>query len=404
MFQKIKKLPNWRKNIYLLWVGTFIIGVGSGEVLPFLSLFIETLGNYSRQAINFYAGAAFSSTFLMTAIVSPIWGKLADRVGRKPMLIRAALGMAIVYTLTGFSTQVWHIIALRALMGLFNGYLSNANALIAKDTPKVFSGQALGIVVTGYTSGALIGPLIGGFLANSFGYRIPFFITGVIYFLLTDITVFFVTEDKSSLVSKKDLVKQESAFKMVKYPKMIFGLFITSMIVNLVTNSINPILAQYVRQLMEPHLNNLSLIAGLVAAAPGITAVIFAPRFGRLGDKIGSDKLVIGGFIIGIAAMVPMSFVSNVWILFCLRLMIGLTNATMNPAIQAIMARQTPQEATGRIFSYNQSFMAMGNVFGPLVGSLVANIFDYRAVFIASALIMFFNLSSFFNFSRPLRR
>ncbi|WP_143811387.1 MFS transporter, partial [Oenococcus oeni] len=159
MFKKLNDLPNWQRNIYILWFGTFMIGVGSGEVLPFLSLFTETLGNFTKAEVNLYSGIAFSSTFLMTAIVSPIWGKLADRVGRKPMLIRAALGMAVVYTLTGFSTSVWVLIGLRFLMGFFNGYVSNANALVAKDTPKIYSGHALGIVVTGYTSGALIGPL-----------------------------------------------------------------------------------------------------------------------------------------------------------------------------------------------------------------------------------------------------
>ncbi|WP_143875420.1 MFS transporter, partial [Oenococcus oeni] len=147
----------------------------------------------------------------------------------------------------------------------------------------------------------------------------------------------------------------------------------------------------------------LSMIAGLIAAAPGMTAIIFAPRFGRLGDRIGSEKLVIGGFLIGIVSMIPMAFVSNVWVLFVLRLFIGLTTAAMNPAIQAILAHETPQEFTSRIFSYNQSFLAMGNVFGPLLGSLVANIFDYRGVFIVSGIMIMINLISFFTFSKPLR-
>ncbi|MHA5195744.1 MFS transporter [Oenococcus oeni] len=403
MFKKLNDLPNWQRNIYILWFGTFMIGVGSGEVLPFLSLFTETLGNFTKAEVNLYSGIAFSSTFLMTAIVSPIWGKLADRVGRKPMLIRAALGMAVVYTLTGFSTSVWVLIGLRFLMGFFNGYVSNANALVAKDTPKIYSGHALGIVVTGYTSGALIGPLLGGFLANIFGYRMPFFITGSIFFLLTFLTLIGVHEDKSTLVTEKPTGKQPSALKSAKYPMMVFGLFITSMIVNLVTNSINPILSQYVRQLLEPNESHLSMIAGLIAAAPGMTAIIFAPRFGRLGDRIGSEKLVIGGFLIGIVSMIPMAFVSNVWVLFVLRLFIGLTTAAMNPAIQAILAHETPQEFTSRIFSYNQSFLAMGNVFGPLLGSLVANIFDYHGVFIVSGIMIMINLISFFTFSKPLR-
>ncbi|MFT8878845.1 MAG: MFS transporter [Oenococcus sp.] len=403
MLKRLNDLPSWKRNIYILWFGTFIIGVGSGEVLPFLSLFTESLGNFTRSQVNLYSGIAFSSTFLMTAVVSPIWGRLADRVGRKPMLIRAALGMAVVYTLTGFSTSVWHLIGLRFLMGFFNGYVSNANAMVAKDTPKIEAGHSLGIVVTGYTSGALLGPLLGGILANLFGYRVPFFVTGIIFFILTFLTIFGIHEDKTTLITEKPQGKQPSALKSVNFPLMTVGLFITSMVVNLVTNSINPILSQYVRELISPHLSQLSVIAGLVAAAPGITAVIFAPRFGRLGDRIGSDKILIGGFMLGVCSMIPMAFVSNVWILFVLRLFIGLTNAAMNPAIQAIMAHETPQEFTSRIFSYNQSFLAMGNVLGPLLGSFVANIVDYRGVFIVSGIMMLLNMASFFAFSKPLR-
>ncbi|MDN6900496.1 multidrug efflux MFS transporter [Oenococcus sicerae] len=403
MLNKFYRLPKWRKNIYILWFGTFMIGMGSGEVLPFLSLFTESLGNFTKAQVNLYSGIAFSATFLMTAIVSPIWGRLADRIGRKPMLLRAALGMSIVYTLTGFSSNVWQLIGLRFLMGFFNGYVSNANALVAKDTPKVFSGQALGIVVTGYTSGALVGPLLGGFLADLFGYRMPFFITGAIFFLLTFLTAIGVHEDKSTLVTEKPKGKQPSVLKSVKFPVMIVGLFVTSMVVNLVTNSINPILSQFVRQLMSPHLGQLSMMAGLVAAAPGITAIIFAPKFGRLGDRIGSEKLVIGGFIVGVLSMIPMAFVTNVWLLVVLRLFVGLTTAAMNPAIQAILAHETPQEFTSRIFSYNQSFLAMGNVFGPLLGSFVANLVGYRGVFIVSGGLVLLNLVSFFTISKPLR-
>lgn len=184
---------------------------------------------------------------------------------------------------------------------------------------------------------------------------------------------------------------------------MIVGLFVTSMVVNLVTNSINPILSQFVRQLMSPHLGQLSMMAGLVAAAPGITAIIFAPKFGRLGDRIGSEKLVIGGFIVGVLSMIPMAFVTNVWLLVVLRLFVGLTTAAMNPAIQAILAHETPQEFTSRIFSYNQSFLAMGNVFGPLLGSFVANLVGYRGVFIVSGGLVLLNLVSFFTISKPLR-
>lgn len=399
----LSNFPVWKRNLYILWFGTFMVGVASSEVTPFLSLFTNTLGHFTEAEVNLYAGIAFSATFLMTAIVSPIWGRLADRVGRKPMLLRAAFGMAIVQALTGFVTNVWQLILLRLLMGLFNGYISNANALVAKDTPHEESGPALGFIATGFTSGSLLGPLFGGFLADTFGFRLVFILTGVILLLVGILTQYGVTEDKTTLKTRAEVAKQENPVRSAKYPSMLIGLFVTTMFIQIVTTSINPILANFVKHLLGPGATNVSLIAGLVSAAPGITTVLFATKFGRLGNQIGTEKMVMFGFLIGISSLVPSAFVTSVWVLIIFRLMMGLTNATMNPAIQTILSQQVPSDSISRIFSYNQSFQSIGNMAGPLIGSFAANSFGYKGVFLTSALIMFINMIFFYFNTKPLR-
>jgi DHA1 family multidrug resistance protein-like MFS transporter len=131
---------------------------------------------------------------------------------------------------------------------------------------------------------------------------------------------------------------------------------------------------------------------------------LFATKFGELGHRVGVERVLIGGFLIGIASLIPSAFVTSVWILVGFRLLIGLTNATMNPSIQTILANQTPNESISRIYSYNQSFQAMGNMIGPLLGSFAANLFGYRGVFLISASIMALNMISFYFISAPLRR
>lgn len=134
-------------------------GVGASIVSPFLSLFIDSLGNFTHKELSFQSGIIFASTYLMTAIVSPFWGKLADQKGRKPMLIRASLGMAITIFLMAFVTSTWQLLVLRMLLGAFSGFTSNSIALMAIITPKEKSGQVLGTLSTGTVAGTLLGPI-----------------------------------------------------------------------------------------------------------------------------------------------------------------------------------------------------------------------------------------------------
>ncbi len=199
MYAKFKDLlfrPRtlWEKNLIVLWCGTFMAGIAFSLIMPFLSLYIDTLGNFSKDELNFYSGITYSATFLVMAIISPFWGKLADRKGRKLMILRASLGMAIVIGLMGAVTNIYQLIILRLLQGIFSGYVSNSNALIATETPKEHSGKALGILITGNVTGTLFGPLFGGFVAANFGYRITFVITGVILLIVFLLSVFLFTK------------------------------------------------------------------------------------------------------------------------------------------------------------------------------------------------------------------
>ena len=166
-------LPQWRKNVYALWLGNFITGAGASMSLPFLPLFISEMGHFPKWELTLYAGVAYAATFLSQAIVSPLWGKLADRTGRKPMLMRAALGMTVTATLTGAATNVWLLIGMRTLQGAFSGYINNAYALIASEVPDTESGKTMGTLTTGAVGGQLVGPAIGGYTAGLFGDRIP---------------------------------------------------------------------------------------------------------------------------------------------------------------------------------------------------------------------------------------
>lgn len=400
----LKNKEAWQQNLIVLWFGTFMAGMAFSEIMPFLSLYVDTLGHFSRSQLTFLSGITFSATFVVTAIVSPLWGKLADRKGRKLMLLRASLGMAVVLGAMGLVSNVWQLIGLRLLQGVFSGYISNANALIASETPKAQAGKAMGTIVTGSTAGGLLGPLLGGTLAGIFSYRMTFFITAGILMLVFFLSWFFVKETfQPSPEQMAHAQTSKQVWGQIKYPHLIWGLFITTMIIQAGNNSITPILSLYVRELLHGH-GSVTIMAGIVAAVPGIATIVAAPRFGRLGDRIGTDRMITFGFIFAIIVYIATAFTTNIWQLIALRFLVGISDATMVPAVQTMLTKYTPRSATSRIFSYNQSFQAMGNIMGPQIGSVVSHFFNYTGVFVSTAVLVGMNFTLFRFNSKPVRK
>ncbi|BCQ44235.1 multidrug resistance protein MdtG [Erwinia rhapontici] len=306
------------------------------------------------------------------------------------MLLRSALGMAIVMMLMGMATSIWQFLALRALLGLLGGFVPNANALIATQVPRGKTGWALGWLSTGAVSGALIGPLIGGLLADSFGLRPVFFITAGVLFTCFMMTLFCVRESFIP-VQKKDMLHARQVLSSLKNPRLVLALFVTTLIIQVATGSIAPILTLYVRELAG-HVSNLAFISGMIASVPGVAALMSAPRLGKLGDRIGPERILITMLMLSVLLLIPMAFVQNAWQLGILRFLLGAADGALLPAVQSLLIYNASNQVAGRVFSYNQSFRDIGNVTGPLMGATVSAHFGFRAVFIVTACIVLFNV------------
>lgn len=390
----MKEKPIWKKNLFVLSIAVFIAGIAFSEIMPFLSLYINTLGNFSHQQLNFWSGIVYSGTFIVSAVVSPWWGKLADKKGRKPMILRAGIGMSVVIACMGLVQNVWQLLLLRMLQGVFAGFISNSNALVATETPKTNSGQALGTIASATTAGTLLGPLVGGALTSIFSYRITFMITGGLLLLCSILVLFFVHEDDFKPVTAKKLDNASGVIKSLRSPHLIFGLLLTTLIIQAANNSINPIVSLYVRQLLNGH-GNVVFISGVIAALPGIATFLVASRFGALGDKIGTHKIIVAGFIAASIFFFLTAFVRNTVELGILRFLVGFSDACLFPQVQTMLTKNSPAAVTGRIFSWNQSAMYIGNIVGPLLGSFVSGMFNYSMVFIVTTVIVLINLLLF---------
>ncbi|MDU1714826.1 MAG: multidrug efflux MFS transporter [Streptococcus vestibularis] len=387
MCQKELKSTDWQRNFKIAWIGTFFTGASFSIVMPFMALYIEELG-IKGDMVEWYAGLSVAISALASALVSPIWGRLADRYGRKPMMIRAS--MVMTFTMGGLALvpNVFWLLFLRTLNGLFAGYVPNATALIASQVPQNRSGYALGTLSTGLTAGVLIGPLLGGTLSEAFGMRGTFLLVGLILFICCLLTIFGLREDFQP-VEKGEMMTLSQVFARIPSKSMLIGLFVTSMIMQISAQSIAPMLALYIRYLGQR--DNILFYSGLIVSAMGFSSLLSTPFLGKLGDHIGNHRLLLMGLFYSFLLYFLCGFAGSALQLGILRFAYGFGIGALMPSVNSLLTKMTPKEGISRIFSFNQSFSYIGQVLGPFVGSAVATGLGYRWVFFVTAMIVFGN-------------
>lgn len=367
---------NLRRNFKILWFGSLITELGNAMTLPFIVLYIQTLGEFTTPQLNGLAAAAFAITYVSKALVSPLWGRLADLKGRKLM-------------------------CLRALQGAFSGYINNANALVSLTTPVAMRGQQLSKLITGSITGTLLGPLLGGLLATSVGYRGAFFVTGLLMGLVFGLTWWGVTEAVTP-VEREALPPLWPVLRQIGLP-FLLALFSSLLVIQATTNAITPILSLFVGQLVTEH-SQIVLMTGLVAAAPGFATILMANRVGRWLDQIGATRCLIIFLSLAIVNLVLTSFVVEIWQLGLLRFILGIADAALLPAIQVLTIEHVPRAAFGRVFSLNQSAQSTGNVVGPLLAAAIANHWGYQPIFFVTACLEAIVLGLWVSYFRLQRR
>src|SRR5436190_20296273 len=169
---------HWQQTLWAMVGIQFVMTAAFSMLTPIMRLFLPVLGVESEAAIDIWAGVLNGVTSLIAAFASPLWGQVADRHGRKLMLLRSRLAIGLFTALMGAAGDVWQFFGCRALMGVFAGFSSAAIALVASQVPESRLGYSLGWLNTGQLVGSLFGPMIGGILADATGsYRIPFYCT-----------------------------------------------------------------------------------------------------------------------------------------------------------------------------------------------------------------------------------
>ncbi|EOR24373.1 MFS transporter [Cytobacillus oceanisediminis] len=375
-----------KRNLGIMWFANFFISACMTMVLPFLSLYIDSFGQYSSEFVQHWSGLCFSVTFVAAFLFSPIWGKIGDKFGRKTILIILAIGLGISIFLMSFANSVWEVFILRFFTGFFTGFIPMSQAFISTQTPKKVAGKVLGTLQTGSITGALIGPLLGGVLADSFGYAATFrftslaiFISAILVFTTKEFVLPVQKGTKSSYTSKEVLAY------ILKNPVFITVLLISAFI-QIAHFSIQPILSLYVSELHGPE--NIAFFAGLAFSAAGLGNLLMARKWGEMGDRSGHLKvLVILLFIAGIIYF-PGGFVNQYWQLLIIRFILGVAIGGMVPVRVAYIRQEVPIAMQGEVMGYETSLRFLGNIIGPALGGVIAGNFGFSMVFFSTSILL----------------
>jgi MFS family permease len=383
----------WQRNLWVCSFAVFIVSIGMSQMAPILPLYVEHLGIHDTAEIEQWAGIIFGCNFISLAIFSPIWGRLADQYGRKPMILRASLWLSVIMIGMGLAQNVYHLVILRILQGALSGFQGAVVTLIAMQTPKQKSGWALGILFTGQVGGSLLGPLFGGYLSEVIGYRETFFVIGCLCFCGFLAIYFFVTEKLTPFDGK--ILSSREVWAVLPKPQLTICLFVTTLIMQLALMSIQPIITVYIVQL-SANANHIALIAGLVFAASGFASMLAASKLGALSDRIGPQKVLLTALLLAGIIFIPQAFVENPWQLGILRFLLGLATAGLLPSINSMIRQSTPKEVIGRIYGYNQSAQFVGMFSGAILGGQIAAWAGIEYVFFFTALLLLCNAFWFY--------
>ncbi|MBK8902267.1 MAG: MFS transporter [Anaerolineaceae bacterium] len=387
LLQKLRAVEPWQRTLYIMFVAQVLTAVGFSVIFPFLSLYVTELGSRTRLSAEFLAGAVFSAQALTMMIASPIWGAVADRYGRKLMVERAMFGGAIIMLLMGFVRSGEELVLLRALQGMITGTVAAANALVAAVAPRQRSGYAMGLLLMGQTTGVAIGPLIGGVLADAFGYRLTFVLTSALLLVGGLLVYWGVTENMAprpvSATQKRSFLAD---WQHVFQANGVILAYSLRFLANLGRVLLTPFAPLFIATLLvdSAHLNTITgLVIGVSAAAGTITAVYL----GRLGDRVGHGRVLKWSALAAGLLFLPQSLVTDAWQLLALQALTGAAMGGIVPTLSALLARYTEPGEEGSVYGIDNSIVAAARAAAPLVGSVIAFWFDLRATFLATAVI-----------------
>lgn len=361
-------METWKRTVYISLVCVFCTAFGVSQLAPILPLYFHDLGVQTPEAMSLWSGLATGATYIIVCLAAPFWGRVADKKGRKITLIRSSFGMALCNILIAFQTTPEGVVLIRLVQGLVSGFYSASITLIASESPIERTGWALGLLASANLAGSLIGPLLGGYIADTVGIRNDFIIVGTLMSLAGVLATIFIHENYVPQPNPEKLSIRKLKEQIPEFNSIV-ALCVASFIYAICIMSLQPVISVYIKGIVPSDTENLAFIAGAVFSAMGIAQLMSSSPLGKLVDKIGPRKVLVVSLIYVGILNIPQAYVSDVYQLAIIRFLQGFGLGGMLPALNTYLSSKTPREFTGQVFSYNQSCLFFGYFLGSVGGA-----------------------------------
>jgi DHA1 family multidrug resistance protein-like MFS transporter len=393
----------WRKNLYILWGTQFLAMMGMNLVVPFLPFFIRTLGITNEADVTRWSGLVFAGPFVSSFFATPFWGTMGDKYGRKPMVVRALVGLAISQVLIGFSQNVLQLFLFRILQGAISGFIAATLALVSTSAPKNRVGYALGMLQSASAGGVVLGPFVGGLLADLIGYREIFFVTAALCSVGVIAVVYGVQEVRDPLDTNKRFSVFDNLALMYSHKQLrLVALCLVMGQVSVLM--VEPIFALFVES-FKANTEYIATLAGGIFSITGLFSTISAPWWGKRNDNKGYKKgLFIGMGLTGLA-YIGHNLVTGLLQLAILRAILGFGRGGVLPSLYSLTNIHSPPERRSGMIAIASSMTILGNMIGPVLGGLVASVTGIREMFLVnSALALLVSFTIWRKMEEPARQ
>ncbi len=378
----------WQKNLYIMFTAQLVSTVGFSMIFPFLPNYVADLGSSFGISIVFLAGAVYTGHSVTMAITAPIWGALADRFGKKLMVQRALFGGAILLLLMAFVESAEMLVLLRTLQGAVTGTVSAASALVAASAPRERMGYAMGMLQVGVWSGIALGPLIGGILADAFGYSVAFYFTSALLFLGGLLVLIWIKEPEQANLKKQRSKSMRAEWRHILTAPGVAIVFFFRFISWLSRNILIPYLPLFIATFLIDQ-TRLNTLTGLTIALASAAGTISAIWLGRLSDQIGHKTILINCVIVAAIAYIPQFFVQNIWQLILLQIITGAAAGGIMPVLSALLNHYTEPGEEGAAFGLDTSVTSLSRAVAPMLGAFIVFLGGFRLIFLVSAGLLF---------------
>lgn len=386
---------SWQAQIRILWIGQVIILAMLTMSMPYWPLYIAELGQFTPQQIRFWSAAIYIAPFVTSIISGPLWGRLGDKHGYKPMVIRACLGLFITQVLIMLVTNVAWIFAFRLLQGVLAGFVVAAQAWALSISPTTQKGATLGKLQAATAISALIGPLLGGMIATIAGYHAIFSWSSFICVLIT-LMFFCCLQNTAAGKNETVTTTKKSALSLKKQLLMLLqqhllAILMVMILIQLARQAIMPVFALFVTEQLAGN----AMSVGMLYAAPGVMIFITAAYWGKYFDKLLSAGQQVYGSIIGLLFLSALlqalhAYADSIYAMLILRLLWGVCLGALAPVLLRLLVDTTSKQDQGLFLGLGNSATKLGNLLGILLGALIESYFGYFStfMFIASLYIV----------------